>query len=216
MSIRGYIQSLQHKPYQERLRLFKISSIAACILLITAWIAFLRWGPSQRKNSDASLLNSLSQNFDKAKESISDLQSQIKNAGSLQLPENYRAFAVNNATLDRTGGFLTIEFTVSNPSSYILNFTNPSFSNIHLVDGNASTTPTTVKINGQTFPPKVLSRANWTGSMVFPAPKGTEVSIVLRDLKFESLIGDPFEEKLDINIESVRGAKRILLPREEE
>lgn len=68
----GWINDIQKKPKEERIRIIWICVIVAAVLLIVLWI--MTWGYKKSAPKDTTLFNTISKSFNNAKEQFKPIK----------------------------------------------------------------------------------------------------------------------------------------------
>jgi hypothetical protein len=219
------LKDLPNRPYEERIKAMWGAFGVIAIIVVIFWSFFFTKGPKKDAPTDGSLsglgdqLQQFQAELDKTK---ADINERFKALGINEEQKN--PVHILKTELNAEGTQLIFEFEVANTSKDILNFRTEEGNNISLLDGEAELIPNRVYLNETSnFPKKVLANRTLTGYMSFPAPTNETVTLIVKNMFFESISGQTFEQSIAINVltenseqvdEQVKGEKTIRLPRE--
>jgi len=185
MALQQFIRSLQHRPYEQRVRFLWVGSIISACILILVWVGLSKLSARGGSWTDNKLFHAISQQLNLAKEKFPNLTA-TKNPATPEaaagLPENFQVVQIRSFSQNKIQHQLVINFIASNPTEDIMTFLNAGRSNIYLQDGEARLQPTSIKAGDLPYPSKILSQTSYPGQAVFPLPEDPQVTLIIEGM----------------------------------
>ncbi|MCL5435576.1 MAG: hypothetical protein M1275_00630 [Patescibacteria group bacterium] len=197
MPLNDFIKSLQAKPYRQRMRILWLVSAAIAVVLLSVWAGLIRVQNPGFSDQTGNPFGYFTDLFDKAKAQIT----QFKDSGSAPTPE--AELTLKNFSISSVNKTLTVNFSVKNSGTDILNFSGSDLTNITLTDG--AKTLTLQKITqpgGVVFPKRILASTEVSGQMVFPLPQEKIVTISISSLSYLETPDKTFNKTLTLDLNS--------------
>jgi len=223
MKLNNFIRDLQNQPYEKRVRYLWIGTIIAGAIVVVAWGSLAainqKTDDSKIKENDK-ILQELQLDFEKAQDEFTKATEDLKKQFSkLEIPneEGRQLLILDGTAISKDKTKLAIEFSIENPSLDVLKVFNDSKENAVLIDGAAKYSPELIltRETEDPYPPKILSKQNVSGFMVFPFPQNSIVTLNIDNMYFESIPNATFTETLVIDLNSeVKGTNTRPLPRQ--